>query len=82
MFKLITEITGLHLDRILELSILDIDKCIQNIPHHFKTVIHHVLFAARMSVAKYWKTAHTPPIQELSNRVNLSCHSELTLYSL
>lgn len=74
---IIFELTNIPIPLTPELAILDIDKF--DIPVQFQTVVHHVLFAARTSIARLWKLPITPALTELINRINLSCHSELIL---
>lgn len=74
---LISELTHINFPLTPELAVLDIDKV--DVPIPFQTVVHQVLFAARISIARLWKLPTTPSIPELVNRVNLSCHSELIL---
>lgn len=73
---IIIEVTKLLLVLTPELAILDLT--LPNIPHCLRTVIHHILLAARVCIAKHWKTSTTPTLTELARRLNLSCHSEVT----
>lgn len=74
---LISEITGLQISLSPELAVLDID--LFDLPRPMQVIIHHILLAARISIARLWKTSTTPSLTELCNRINLSCHSEATL---
>lgn len=71
------ELSRLPLTLTPELAILDSD--LQGIPFLFKNLVHHILFAAILSIAKNRKTPLTPSLIELTRRINLSCHNELTL---
>lgn len=62
---LLSELTNIQIPLTPELAILDIDK--YDIPVQFQKVVHQVLFAARISIARLWKLPTTP------------CHSELIL---
>lgn len=74
---LIKDSTGLQLSLTLELAVLDID--LHNLPPPMKIIIHHILFAARISIARLWKSSTTPSLTKLCNHINLSCHSERML---
>lgn len=77
---IIVELTNYSLTLSPDLEILDIS--LDNIPYHFRTIIHLVLLAARTTIAKHWKQPVTTPLAELIRRINFSCHSELTLTPL
>lgn len=77
---LIIELTGYHISLSPELAILDIN--LVDIPLCFRTIIHHILLAARISIARIWKQPTAPSISEIIKRVNFSCHCELTLTPL
>lgn len=47
---LFTELTNIHIPLTPKLAFLDID--IHDITSHFQTVVHHVLFTARISIAR------------------------------
>lgn len=74
---LVTELTNFNLSLSPELAILDLS--INNIPWHFRTIIHHIFLAARITIARHWKETTSPPLEELIRRLNFTCHGELTL---
>lgn len=59
------------------LTILDIS--LNNIPHHFRTIFHHILLAAHTTIGRHWKASVSPRVAEMIGRLNFSCHSKMTL---
>lgn len=74
---LVVELINFHITLTPELAILDID--LDNSPLYLKTLIHIILFAACTSITSHWKMPNTPSFIELTRRINLYCHNELTL---
>lgn len=67
---IIVELTNYSLTLSPELEILDIS--LDNIPYHFRTIIHLVLLAARTTIAKHWKQPVSTPLAELIRKIILS----------
>lgn len=60
-----------------ELAILDIH--LLSHPRNIRTVLHHILLAARFVIAQHWNSAHPLSLPEVINRINTQCHNEMKL---
>lgn len=77
----IQTVSGLQINLTPVLAVLDLG--LNDIPSPLRTVIHHIFIAARMTIARLWKTLTTPSLLEITRQVNFAYHSEtkLTPYS-
>lgn len=46
---------------------------ISKFPTQFRTIVTHILIAARLTITKRWKTTCAPEIAEVVHRVNMHC---------
>lgn len=75
--QLISELLHYPFTLTPELPILGIN--LIDFPPCHRTIIHRILIVVRMTIAHHWKAPHTPPFQEVLNRINSQFHNETKL---
>lgn len=74
IFTLLSTITGIHSSPTPEAALLHIG--IEKYPVHCRSVVIHLLHAAKLNITRLWKTCESPSISNTITDLNIQCEME------
>lgn len=68
IYNLISQILKLNLEPSLGMALLSVERDL--VPHHMRTLLSHILLAARLTLVRHWKDTKHPEIFEIIQITN------------